>query len=112
MHAARALYTEKEDNEEWELLLVHAANAFNASNRIACLWTARHRWLSGTRLSFNCYRHQVLLLVCANDGYTGHWLWSREGVTQDNPLAMILYGLGMLLLTLHLKVAVPTVLQP
>ena len=62
--------------------------------------------------SFNCYCHQALLLMRANDGYAGHWLWSREAVTQGDPLAMILYGLGMLLLTLHLKAVVPNALQP
>ena len=47
VHAIRALYAKKEDEEEWRFLLVYATNAFNAGNRIACLWTARHRWPSG-----------------------------------------------------------------
>ena len=33
-------------------------------------------------------------------------------MTQRDPLAMIIYGIGMLLLTLQLKAAVPTSLQP
>ena len=112
MHATQALYAEMQDKEEWGFLLVDAANAFNANNRIACLWTARHYWPSSVRFSFNCYRHQVLPLVRADDGYTGHWLWSCEGVTQGNPLVMILYGLVMLPLTLTLKAVVSTALQP
>ena len=60
----------------------------------------------------NCYCHQTLLLVHADDGYAGHWLWSHEGVMQGDPLPMILYGIGMLPLTLRLKVTVPTALQP
>ena len=84
------LFAEKEDEEEWGLLLVNADNTFNAGNRIACHWTVQHCWPSGARFSFNCYRHQALLLVRVNDGYAGHWLWSREGVTQGNPLAMSL----------------------
>ena len=100
MHAARALFAEKEDEEEWGFLLVDAANEFNAGNRITCLWTVQHRWPSGARFSLNCHRHQALLLMRTNDGYAGHWLWSREGVTHSNSLAMILYGIGMLPLTL------------
>ena len=69
---ARALFAEKEDEEEWGFLLVDAANAFNGGNRIACIWTVRHRWSSGVRSSFNCYHHQALLLVRADDGYVGH----------------------------------------
>ena len=37
VHTARALFAEKEDEEEWGFLLVDAANAFNDGNRIACL---------------------------------------------------------------------------
>ena len=103
VHAARALFSEKEDKEEWRFLFVNTANAFNTSNRIACLWTVQHRWPSGVRFSLNCYRHQALLLVRADDGYAGHWLWSHEG---------ILYGIGMLPLTLQMKAAVPTALPP
>ena len=72
----------------------------------------RHRWPSGARLIFNCYHHQALLLVRADDSYAGHCLWSREGLTQGEPLKMILYGFGMLPLTLTLKAAVPRALQP
>ena len=60
----------------------------------------------------NCYRHQAVLLVHTDDSYASHWLASHEGVTQGNPLSMILYGIDMLPFTLQLKVAVPTALQP
>ena len=52
------------------------------------------------------------MLVRADDGYADHWICSREGMTQGNPLAMILYSLGMLLLMLQLKAAVSIALQP
>ena len=64
------------------------------------------------RFSLNCYYHQALLLVRTDDGYAGHWLWSLEGLNQGNPLAMILYGIRILPLTLQLKAAVSTCLQP
>ena len=99
MHTARILFAEKDNEEEWGFLLVDTVNAFNAGNRVVYLWTVRHLWSSGMRFSMNCYRHQALLLVRADDEYTGHWLASCEGITQDNPLEMILYGIGLLLLT-------------
>ena len=108
MHAARTLFAENYDEEEWGFLLVDAANTFNAGNRIACLWTVWHMWSSGARFSMNCCRHQALLFVRADDRYAGHWLASCEGDMQGNPLAIILYGIGMLLLTLQLKVEVST----
>ena len=105
VHAAQALYAEKEDKEEWGFLLVDTANAFNAGNRITCLWTAPHHWPSGVRFSFNYYSHQALLLVRVDDGYAGHLIWSRKGVTQGNPLVIILYGLGVVI-TLSLKIII------
>ena len=47
-----------------------------------------------------------------NDGYGGEWLASMEGVTQGDPLSMILYGIGMLPLTRLLKKDVPGCNQP
>ena len=112
VHAVRAMWNGAADNEEWGFLLVDAANAFNAGNRTAILWTVRHRWPSGARFSFNCYRHWSQLMIRSDDGYAGHWLTSQEGVTQGDPLSMILYGIGMLPLTIKLKTAVPDCMQP
>ena len=51
-------------------------------------------------------------MISSGDGYEGHWMMSMEGVTQGDPLSMILYGLGMLPLTIKLKNAVPECIQP
>ena len=51
-------------------------------------------------------------MVRNDDGYDGEWLASKEGVTQGDPLSMILYGIGMLPLTRELKEAVPGCNQP
>ena len=112
VHAVRAMWNGTEENEEWGFLLVDAANAFNAGNRTAILWTVRHLWPSGARFAFNCYRHWSQLMIRSGDGYEGHWMMSKEGVTQGDPLSMILYGLGMLPLTMKLKNAVPECIQP
>ena len=74
VHAACALFTKRDHEEERVFLLVNDANTFNAGNRIACLWTVRHRWPSGEWFIMNCYRHQALLMVYADDECTGHWL--------------------------------------
>ena len=112
VHAVRAMWKATEDNEEWGFLLVDAANAFNAGNRTAILWTVRHLWPAGARFAFNCYRHWSHLMIRRDDGYDGYWLTSEEGVTQGDPLSMVLYGIGMLPLTRKLKDAVPECIQP
>ncbi len=55
------------------------------------LWTARHRWLSGTRFAIELLlTHWVTDPVVAG----GHCeiLLLCEGVMRGDPLAMILYG--------------------
>ena len=43
---------------------------------------------------------------------SGHFLHSKEGVTQDEPLDMIVYGIGALPLIRELRNAHPRVTQP
>ena len=38
-------------------------------------------------------------MIRRDDGYEADFLMSKEGVTQGDPLIMILYGIGMLRLT-------------
>ncbi|WP_288991944.1 hypothetical protein, partial [uncultured Marinobacter sp.] len=71
-------------------LLVDAMNGFNELGRRAMLWTVRHRWAAGARFAFNCYRHSALLIL-RRKGRPGYTLLSSEGVTQGDPLSMILY---------------------
>jgi len=94
------------------LLLVDARNGFNELNRMSMLWTVRHRWAAGARFSFNCYRHAATLIVRRPGGKNCATVLSEEGVTQGDPLAMVLYGLALLPLAESLREAEPTVLQP
>jgi hypothetical protein len=49
--------------EEWGFLLIDANNGFNEQgNRTAMCWTICHKWPSGARFTFNCYRHCSVLL--------------------------------------------------
>jgi hypothetical protein len=93
------------------LLLVDARNGFNELSRLAMLWTVRHRWPSGARFAFNCYRHSATLLL-RRPGEAALVLAGREGVTQGDPLSMVLYGLALTPLSEDLRAAAPEILQP
>ena len=60
---------------------------------------------------FNCYRHQSRLLV-RRPGLAPYVILSKEGVTQGCPLAMDIYGIGLLPMIERLREAEPDVLQP
>ena len=61
---------------------------------------------------FNCCRHWDTLVVWDTGYRSGHFLHSKEGVTQGDPLAMIAYGIGVLPLIRELRGAYPRITQP
>ena len=83
----------------WGVLLVDASNAFNSLNRKAALWNARHLWPRGCRFLYNTYRGYPALLISG----CSTLLFSREGVTQGDPLSMAFYALSVLPLIRSLK---------
>eukprot|EP00534_Pseudo-nitzschia_fraudulenta_P001034 CAMPEP_0201119006 /NCGR_PEP_ID=MMETSP0850-20130426/3183_1 /ASSEMBLY_ACC=CAM_ASM_000622 /TAXON_ID=183588 /ORGANISM="Pseudo-nitzschia fraudulenta, Strain WWA7" /LENGTH=295 /DNA_ID=CAMNT_0047384539 /DNA_START=18 /DNA_END=901 /DNA_ORIENTATION=+ len=93
-------------------LLVDAANGFNELGRKALFWTTRHRWPHGARFAFNCYRHSAQLVLRGEPGSRCSILLSREGVTQGDPLSMVLYGLSLVPLAETLRRSHPDVIQP
>jgi hypothetical protein len=99
------------EEEEWGFLGFDAANAFNELNRMAMLWTIRHEWPSGARFAFNCYRHCATLVIRGKGG-TVVLIFSKEGVTQGDPLSMFGYGIGILPLIRKLKLEFPALKQP
>jgi hypothetical protein len=91
VHAMGDIFEERSP-QGWGVLLVDAANAFNSVNRAAALLNARIHWPRCARFLFNTYRgHSVLKVQNADD-----LLFSREGVTQGDPLSMMMYGLAVL----------------
>ena len=58
------------------------------------LWTDHHRWPTGERFKLNFYRHWEKLLL-SQPGYAPVIILSREGVTQGDPLSMVLYGITL-----------------
>jgi hypothetical protein len=103
--------TDPSDTNVTAVLLVDAANGFNELGRKAMLWTIRHRWTNGAQFSFNCYRHSAQLILCRR-GHNCTVLLSREGVTQGDPLSMVLYGLSLTPLAEAIRHSVPTAVQP
>ena len=95
IHAVWLLWKQHAQVEDWGFLLIDARNAFNEENRTAMLWVVRHEWISGACFEFNCYRHYATLVIRTGDG-TGHFLYSKEGVTQGDTLTMVAYGMGIL----------------
>lgn len=77
---------------QWGLLLVDAKNAFNAMNRIGALWQARIHWPRCAKFLYNTYKGHAELVFRGSE----EKLHSREGVTQGDPLAMLLYGISTL----------------
>ncbi len=59
----------------------------------------------------NCYKHWGTLVIRGNNG-TGAFIFSKEGVTQGDPLSMFAYGVGVLPLIHQLKAEFPAVEQP
>ena len=98
IHAVRELFDEH-CNLGWGLLLVDATNAFNSVNRVSALWNARVLWSRCSRYLFNTYRGYALLLLQDSD----KTLLSKEGVTQGDPLSMMLYAVAVLPLIRSLK---------
>ena len=112
IHAAKRIWDELNEEEEWGFTLVDARNAFNEENRTAMLWTVRHLWPSGAQFAFNFYKHFAILVIRGKDSRSACIILSKEGVTQGCPLAMVLYAIGLLPLTKKLKRDLPDLFQP
>ena len=94
-----------------ETTLVDARNGFNELSRLAMLWIVQHHWPARARLAFNCYRHWAQLLL-RQPGEPPVTITSRDGVTQGDPLSMVLYGITRVPLAEKLRAADPGLLSP
>ena len=92
-------------------MLVDAHHRFNKLSRLAMLWTVRHRWMAGAKFAFNCYRHWAQLLL-RQPGEPPVTILSREGVTQGDPISIVLYGITLVPLSEELRAADPGLLSP
>jgi hypothetical protein len=62
-------------------------------------------------LHFNCYSHHSVLIV-RDPGGIAIIIFSKEGVTQGDPIAMFCYGIGILPMIKQLKALYPDLKQP
>ena len=90
-------YDNKEDG--CGMLLMDASNLFNSLNRETALWKARILWPRYSRFLFNTYRGFASLFVAGADEV----IYSREGTTQGDSLAVFFYGVSLLPLIRKLK---------
>ena len=97
IHTVRDLFDEDQE-EGWGVLLIDASNAFNSINRQAVLWNSRVLWPSCSLFLFNTYRGWASLIVVDANKI----LYSREGVTQGDPLFMFIYAAPTLSLISHI----------
>ena len=87
------------DEVGWGIMLINATKVFKKTNRTAMFWHVHHTWPSGARFSFNTYRHWKFLIIQGRELI----LHLKEGFMQVDPLLMILYELGMLLIIQELQ---------
>ena len=85
VHCVRELY----DSEDVEgVLCVNATNAFNSLNRELALCSILHLCPSFGRLMTNTYRFDCSLFI------DGDCIFSREGTTLGDPLAMSMFAVA------------------
>ena len=76
----------------WGVLMVDVSNAFNSLNRTAMLLHVRVLWPRCARYLFNTYSGWSMLIVRG----ASECLYSKESVTQGDPLSMFMYAIGTL----------------
>ena len=98
IHALSDVFDDTKE-EGCGMLLMDASNAFNSLYRETALWNIRILWPRCSRFLFNFYRGFASLFVAGADEV----IYSREGTTQGDPLAMFFYGVSLLPLIRNLK---------
>ena len=78
---------------------------------MAMRWDVWNDWPSAAQFIFNCYRHWDTLVVRNSEG-SGHFLHSKDSMTQGDSLAMITYGICAFPLIRELWYAHPRVIKP
>ena len=111
VHEMQDIWDEKMSTEDWEFWIIDTNNAFNNINQVLMLWIVHHLWLSKAFFAFNCYCHRSLLLFKNGNG-TVNFLQIREDMTQGDPLAIIVYIIGILPLIKKPKQKIPDINHP
>ena len=101
IHSIHLSCTQHYYEEGWGFILIGASNSFADMSCMGIMWTVRHLWLSIARFNFKFYWHHTQLFV-VNLDREDDTILSRWGVTQGDPLAMVVYGMGFLPLIKYL----------
>ena len=84
--------------------MVDATNAFNNINREATIHNIRIKCPAFAKYVENTYRDPAQLFICSNAGDSHmEMIQSSEGTTQGDPVAMAIYGIGLLKLQQKIK---------
>ena len=97
IHAMKQIY---ESDETDAVILIDASNAFNSLNRMAALHNIQILCPQFATILINTYRIPVRMIV-----YGGRDIWSAEGTTQGDNLAMSFYALGIAPLLEYLRIS-------
>ena len=96
--AVHTMHTIFADEETEGVLLVDASNAFNSLNRAVALRNIRQICPSIATVLINTYRADAELFI------EGTTIYSQEGTTQGDPLAMAFYALATVPLSKACKI--------
>ena len=94
IHAVSDLFLEQEE-DSWGALLTDVSKAINTMNHQVVFWNSRILCPNCSFSLFNTYRGWIPLIVTDSSDT----LYSREDVTQGDPLSMFLYALATISLT-------------
>lgn len=72
----------------WGILVINASNAFNPLNWIVMLLNVHRPWPHCTQFVFNTYRDLPVLVMQGHSEF----LFSKDSVTQGDPLTMLIYA--------------------
>ena len=92
-------------------MLVDSCNGFNELSRLVMLRILRHLWPAWARFALNYYNHWAQILL-PHTGELPVTMLSREGVTQGDPLSVVLYGITLVPLAEELQKADTGLLSP
>ena len=110
IHGVKDIRDANSSTENWGFLLVNTKNVFNEINRIVMLCMVRDLWPYRAHF-FNYYSNWSLIVL--HNGYgAASFLRNREGAIHGGALAMVTYGIDILLLIKKLKSVYPDITQP
>ena len=104
------LWQKYAQEEDWVFLLVDSKNVFNKENRMKMLWDIWYKCPSDAQFTFKCCHHWDTLVV-RDTGISGHFFYSKEGMTQGDSLSIIAYIIGIFSITHKLHNTQPQVTQ-